>query len=152
MGVVRAALGVVPLDEQPWCLKSVVVRLSGFGGASPGEVDAVERGAVVRRERRDAFRGPAEVSAEQGQQQLALGTVEVVARDSLGSGRVFDGAVILCGESSRLVDRIAERLERGLFGVVRETIISPDAGQRDDLVARGKGRAVGRDEVRRRLV
>jgi hypothetical protein len=43
MSVVRLALGVVVLDEQPRALQAVVVRLARAGGAGPGQVDGVQR-------------------------------------------------------------------------------------------------------------
>jgi hypothetical protein len=93
-------------------------------------VDVVERGTVVRREGRDAVRDAAEVGAEEGEQEVALGAVEVAARDALGDSRELDGAVVIGGEPGRLVDRVVERLQLDLLGVVREPLASPDAGQR----------------------
>jgi hypothetical protein len=38
--------------------------------------------------------------------------------------------VVIGGEPGRLVDRVVERLQLDLLGVVREPLASPDAGQR----------------------
>src|ERR1700733_4116899 len=47
MSMVRLALGVVVLDEQPRALQAVVMRLAQVGGAGPGQVDGVQRVVVV---------------------------------------------------------------------------------------------------------
>src|ERR1700691_1220792 len=46
VGVVRVALRVVVLDEQPGTLEPVVERLARIGGPGPRQVDPVEHGVA----------------------------------------------------------------------------------------------------------
>jgi hypothetical protein len=61
--VVRAALGVVPFEEEVRALQPVVVGLSWLKRPGPGDVDGIEGVAVVAPQRRDAVGDAGEVRA-----------------------------------------------------------------------------------------
>ena len=84
VGVVRLALGVVVLDEQPRALQPVVMRLAGAGGPGPGQVHGVQRGVVgVVRLRRQAVRDAPSVGGQQRAQQVPLPGVKFPGRQAL---------------------------------------------------------------------
>ena len=97
-----AALGVVPLDQQPRALQPVVVRRTGLGRARPGDVDGVEGLVVgVAADRGDPGGDAVEVGRQQRAQHLALAGVELGRRHALGGGGVLERGVVVVGVARR---------------------------------------------------
>src|SRR6202034_875127 len=95
VGVVRVALRVVVLDEQPGTLEPVIERLTRVGGPGPGQVDPVEhRVAGVVHLRRQPVGHPLQVRSQHRAQQLTLAGVEVAGWQALGVGGQREPAIV----------------------------------------------------------
>src|ERR1700733_7807417 len=95
VGVVRVALRVVVLDEQPGTLEPVVERLTRIGGPGPRQVDPVEHGvAGVAHLRWQPVGHPFQIGGQERAEQITLAGVEVPARQALGVGCQREPAVV----------------------------------------------------------
>ena len=132
VGVIGRALGVVPFDQEPGTLQSVVVRLSRVGRARPGEVDGVEdRFVLVAIQERDAGRRPVEVGAKEGPKRGALLGVKLGGGYAFGVRGVRQGIVIGIAQTRCFVAGVTDPLQLCLLNRVWESLVPPDPDQRD---------------------